>query len=170
MVSWFFASHAFPTPLPAQPATALALGDDAFDSNAGQIVVRPSTRSKTGWVVAATFVSSNAASAWANRWAKHLQAPVLVRPADAPGAWFVSVPCRPPSPLLHDIYSQLTWDITTGRGWRYYNRHAATTCEHCDATFDPDADTHCPGCGISLDWDLIVQLDRVNRCEAQFTA
>ena len=169
MISWFFAPHTFPTPLPGTPATALALGDDAFDHSAGLIVIRPSFRSKTGWVVAATFVSSSAASAWANRWTKHLQAPVNVRPDEKPGAWFVSVPCRQPSPLLHGIYTRNDWDLTTTRGWRYYNRHAATTCEHCDATFDPDADTHCPGCGISLDWDLIVQLDRVTRMEAQFT-
>ena len=170
MVSWFFASHSFPTPLPGTPATALALGDHAFDNGAGQIFVRPSNRSKTGWVVATTFISGSQASSWANHWAKHLQAPVLVRPDEKPGTWFVSVPSRQPSPLLHGIFNRSDWDITTARGWRYYNRHAATTCEHCDASFDPDADSHCPGCGISLDWDLIVQLDRVTRMEAQFTA
>lgn len=170
MVSWFFAPHAFPAPPPAQIATALAVGDNAFDNGAGLIVIRPSTRSMSKWVVAATFASSNTASAWANRWAKHLQMPIFVRPGDNPSTWFVSVPCRPPSPIIHSIYTRSDWDFTTARGWRYYNRRAATTCEHCDASFDPDADSHCPGCGISLDWDLIVQLDRVTRMEAQFTA
>lgn len=55
------------------------------------VVVRPSARSRSGWVLVCSFSSALAASRFARRWSARLRLAVAVRPGFA-----VSVPCSAP--------------------------------------------------------------------------
>jgi len=169
MLSWYFPADT--TTAPAEAPRALALADNAVDAGAGSITLRQSVRSFTHHVVAATFFSPARAAAWATAWASRLARPVAVAPADLPGAWEASVPCAPPAATIDNaIYTPSSWEAATNRPARAALAYTATHCEHCDAGIEPDWMTHCPQCGISLAWELILLQDEARQLEDAYAA
>lgn len=89
------ASSPAPAPAPRWVACSARLAGVSGRRALVGAVLRPSSRSFSGWVLAVAFSSPRVASSFARAWAGRLGLSCFVRPA--PGAWVVSVPVAPPA-------------------------------------------------------------------------